>query len=250
MWVSLGEWKGVAPLPFITLFKSRDKIIEDYWRMSMTKFWVVNLIAGVICMSIFSGCSVKNVKLEKVNKEMKESKEEHALDKSQAQNSSSGSWIDEEMIDEKGDKSSKQTQPLQNKPNPFSNPNISGTLNKDSKAEFFIANKLEDVFFGLDQYSIDKTAKEILIEHAELLKQNPSLKIQLAGHCDERGTNNYNIALGTRRALNVRRQLEFLGISTDRLFSISYGEEKPSCRKSTEKCWSKNRRVQFLISSH
>ena len=98
----------------------------------MTKVWIVNLITWVICMGIVSGCAVKNVKIEKVNKEMKESKEEHALDKSQSQNSSSGietpSWIDEEMIDEKGVfNSSKQTQPLKNKTNPFLNPNASVT---------------------------------------------------------------------------------------------------------------------------
>ena len=101
----------------------------------MTKVWIVNLITGVIYMGIVSGCAVKNVKIEKVSKEMiesKEIKEEHALDKSESQNNSSGietpSWIVEETIDEKGVfNSSKQTQPLKNKPNPFLNPNTSGT---------------------------------------------------------------------------------------------------------------------------
>ena len=103
--------------------------------MFMTKVWIVNLITGVICMGIGPGCVAKNIKIEKVNKELiepKKSKEEHALDKSQAQNNSSGietpSWIVEETIDEKGIfNSSKQTQPLKNKPNPFLNPNTSGT---------------------------------------------------------------------------------------------------------------------------
>jgi hypothetical protein len=110
----------------------RDIFIEDYWRMFMTKVWIANLITGVICMGTVSGCAVKNVKIEKVNKEMIQSKEEQALDKSQAQNNSSGietpSWIVEETIDEKGIfNSSKQTQPLKNKTNPFLNPNVSGT---------------------------------------------------------------------------------------------------------------------------
>ena len=216
--------------------------------MLMTKVWIVSLITGVICMGIVSGCAVKNVKIEKVDKEMKESKEEHALDKSQPQNSSS---IEEQMIDEKGAvNSSQKTQPLKNIPNLFSNPNVSGSLKKETERELFLADNLEDIFFGLDQYNIDKSANEILIKHAEWLKKNPLLKVQLAGHCDERGTNNYNIALGTRRALNVRKQLAFMGISLDRLLPISYGEEKPSCRESTEECWSKNRRVRFLISSN
>ena len=109
--------------------------------------------------------------------------------------------------------------------------------------------KLENVYFGFDQYKIDESAKKILLKNAEWLKYNPSLKVQLAGHCDERGTNNYNIALGNKRALYVKKQLAFLGISKDRLFSISYGEEKPTCWEGEEKCWSKNRRVQFLIIS-
>jgi hypothetical protein len=101
----------------------------------MTKVWIANLITGVVCMGIVSGCAIKNVKIEKVSKEMiksKELKEEHALDKSQSQNNSSGietsSWIVEDTIDGKGVlNSSKQTQPLKNKPNPFLNPNANGT---------------------------------------------------------------------------------------------------------------------------
>ena len=101
----------------------------------MTKVWILNLFTGVICMGIVSGCAVKKVKIEKVNKEMiesKESKEEQVIDKPQAQNNSSGietpSLIVEETIDEKGVfNSSKQTQPLKNKPNPCLNPNVSCT---------------------------------------------------------------------------------------------------------------------------
>ena len=98
----------------------------------MTKVWIVNRITWVICMGIISGCAIKNVKIEKVNKEMIESKEEQTIDKSQSQNNSSGietsSWIVEDTIDGKGVlNSSKQTQPLKNKPNPFLNPNANGT---------------------------------------------------------------------------------------------------------------------------
>ena len=102
----------------------------------MTKVWILNLVTGFICMGIVSGCAVKKIKIEKVNNEMiesQESKEEQALDKSQDQNNFSGietpSFKIEETIDEKGVfNSSKQTQPLKNKPNPFLNPNATGTL--------------------------------------------------------------------------------------------------------------------------
>ena len=122
-------------------------------------------------------------------------------------------------------------------------------LKKETNTNFFLSEKLDDVYFSFDQYNIDESAKRILSKNAEWLKYNPALKVQLAGHCDERGTNNYNIALGNKRALYIKKQLAFLGISKDRLFSISYGEEKPTCWEGEEKCWSKNRRVQFLIIS-
>ena len=87
------------------------------------------------------------------------------------------------------------------------------------------------------------------MRNAEWLKKNPSLEVQLAGHCDERGTNNYNIALGERRSFDVKKELAILGINANKLFAISYGEEKPVCIEGKETCWSKNRRVQFLIRS-
>ena len=87
------------------------------------------------------------------------------------------------------------------------------------------------------------------MKNAEWMKQNPLLEFQLVGHCDGRGTNNYNIALGERRSFDVKKELVILGINTDKLFAISYGEEKPVCVESKEICWSKNRRVQFLINS-
>jgi peptidoglycan-associated lipoprotein len=80
-------------------------------------------------------------------------------------------------------------------------------------------------------------------------EKKPSLEFQLVGHCDERGTNNYNIALGERRSFDVKSELAIVGINTNKLFAISYGEEKPVCVESKEICWSKNRRVQFLINS-
>ena len=129
--------------------------------------------------------------------------------------------------------------------NPFLNPDNNSKLKNNFDKNFILTEKLEDVFFDFDQYKIDKSAKEILVKNVEWLKQNPSLEVQLVGHCDERGTNNYNIALGERRSFDVKNELTILGISTDKLFAISYGEEKPVCVEGKEKCWSKNRRVQF-----
>ena len=108
---------------------------------------------------------------------------------------------------------------------------------------------LNSVFFDYDKYRLSKAAKKILTKNAEWLKKDLSLKVQLEGHCDERGTNNYNLALGQKRAHYVKRELESLGIDKGRIITVSYGEEKPFCEESKESCWSQNRRVQFLIQT-
>lgn len=134
------------------------------------------------------------------------------------------------------------------KSNPFFDPQPSELSRKDPAISFRSNENLENVFFGFDQYNIDDSAKQVLLKNSEWMKKNPSAIVQLQGHCDERGTNNYNIALGQRRARHVKRQLINFGIKKDRLLTISYGEEKPVCLEGRENCWRKNRRVQFLVS--
>jgi len=105
----------------------------------------------------------------------------------------------------------------------------------------------KDIYFDYDQYDIRPDAKPILENIASWLSKNPNTKILIEGHCDERGTNEYNIALGDRRAKSARDFLVALGISQSRIEMISYGEEKPVCNEHTEECWSKNRRAHFVI---
>ena len=135
------------------------------------------------------------------------------------------------------------------KTNPFEKSNLNNGKKVDSTLRYVLTEKLDDIFFDYDQYNIDTIAKKTLIKNAEWLKQHPKYNVQLAGHCDERGTNNYNIALGEKRSVYIKNQLSYLGISINRLIPISYGEEKPICHEFKEECWSKNRRVQFLISA-
>lgn len=106
---------------------------------------------------------------------------------------------------------------------------------------------LKDIYFDYDQYDIRLDAKPILEGIAAWLSKNPKIKLLIEGHCDERGTNEYNIALGDRRAKSARDFLVALGISPDRIEMISYGEEKPVCTEHLEECWSKNRRAHFVI---
>jgi peptidoglycan-associated lipoprotein len=109
-------------------------------------------------------------------------------------------------------------------------------------------NELDDIHFGFDQYSLSEEMKTILRKNAEWLKKNPNIKVEIQGHCDERGTNNYNLGLGERRSLIAKKYLVALGLEEDRLFTISYGEEKPFCFESTKECWQNNRRDHFMIS--
>jgi peptidoglycan-associated lipoprotein len=115
--------------------------------------------------------------------------------------------------------------------------------------EVFESKLLKDIHFDFDKYDIRPGDAETLKENAALLMNYPKVKIQVEGHCDERGTNEYNLALGERRANAAKKYLLSLGISTDRISSISYGEEKPLDAGHNEEAWSKNRRGHFVILS-
>ena len=109
------------------------------------------------------------------------------------------------------------------------------------------SSPLKDVYFDFDRYDLREDAREILKANSAWLKANPAAQVQIEGHCDERGTTEYNVALGSRRAESAKDYLVTLGTSADRLSTISYGEEVPVCREQTEECWQNNRRVRFVV---
>ncbi|MBI5508090.1 MAG: OmpA family protein [Deltaproteobacteria bacterium] len=104
----------------------------------------------------------------------------------------------------------------------------------------------ETVNFDFDQYDLTVSARSILDQNAQCLQQAPEVTVVLEGHCDERGTQEYNLALGEKRANTVKSYLKNLGIDVRRMQTRSKGENEPVCRKATDDCWSKNRRVEFL----
>lgn len=110
----------------------------------------------------------------------------------------------------------------------------------------FSPSGLQPIYFDYDSSSLNSGALSTLRVNAEKIKEVPNVIIQIAGHCDERGTQEYNLALGERRALAVREHLRQLGISGDRMITISFGEENPAVLGSNESAWSKNRRCEFL----
>ena len=114
---------------------------------------------------------------------------------------------------------------------------------KEEKSPFL------DIFFDLDQYLLPEEAQKILQKNAEWLRSHPNARILIEGHCDERGTVEYNLALGERRAQSAKDYLVNLGISLDRISMISYGKEKPFMAGHSEEAWAQNRRAHFLLRS-
>jgi len=111
------------------------------------------------------------------------------------------------------------------------------------------ASGLQTVHYPYDSFVLDESGKSTLKANAEVLKNKPSLKIQIEGHCDQRGGIQYNIALGEKRANSAKKFLEDMGISADRVTTVSYGKERPVDSGTTEDAYSKNRRANFVITS-
>jgi len=108
---------------------------------------------------------------------------------------------------------------------------------------------LKDIHFAFDSSDLDEQARNILRDNAKWLNDHSRTKVEIEGHCDERGTVEYNLALGTRRAGAAKEYLVALGTAAERLATISYGEELPLCHEHNEECWQKNRRVHFVVPS-
>ncbi len=105
----------------------------------------------------------------------------------------------------------------------------------------------ENIYFDFDKYDIRQDAAETLKKIGDYLLKNPDIKILIEGHCDERGTREYNLVLGEQRALSARRFLVIMGVSPRRLYTVSYGEDMPADPRSNEEAWAKNRRCEFKI---
>lgn len=115
-----------------------------------------------------------------------------------------------------------------------------------SAEEEFKAN-VEDIFFNYDKYDIRSDAQATLAKDAKYLLSHPSAKILIGGYCDERGSNEYNLALGQNRADSAKKALVNGGVDASRIRTISFGKEKPFCSEPTEACWQKNRRAGFSL---
>jgi len=156
---------------------------------------------------------------------------------------SKGGATDEAATTETTAAEESQTQPVP------ASPGVDVETNVESEGA---ANPLLDqttIYFDFDRAQIRPEFKEILNAHAEYLKANPQARIVLEGHCDERGTVEYNLALGERRANTTKRYLIVQGVSANQIETVSYGEERPAQIGSTEAAWAKNRRSEITYQA-
>ncbi len=110
------------------------------------------------------------------------------------------------------------------------------------------AQNVHDIYFDYDKFDIRPDAIPVLQANAEFLRKYSQLTISLEGHCDERGSAEYNLGLGDRRATSAKEYLISLGIDGNRIRTISYGKERPICSEATEECWQRNRRAHFVLN--
>jgi peptidoglycan-associated lipoprotein len=142
--------------------------------------------------------------------------------------------------------------------NPFASNNGNGSSasgpgmdleGQESRLRHFTTSPgLKDIHFKFDRYDLDDTSRAVLRKNAEYLNNYPNMRVEIQGHCDERGTNNYNLALGQRRAHSTKQYLVAQGVNSRNVSVISYGEEKPFCFGSDRACWKENRRAHFMVS--
>jgi peptidoglycan-associated lipoprotein len=120
----------------------------------------------------------------------------------------------------------------------------------DVGAAQLVEKNVRDIYFEYDRYDLRPEDKAVVDSDAAFLKSHPSIKLTVEGHCDERGSTDYNLALGDNRANAAREALLRAGVSADQIKVISYGKEKPFCTESTEECWQSNRRDHFVYGQN
>lgn len=111
------------------------------------------------------------------------------------------------------------------------------------------AGPLKDIYFDFDKYNLSADARDLLKSHAQWLKNHASSHVEIEGHCDDRGTDEYNLALGAKRAQAAKDYLVTSGVSAERISTISYGKELPVCQEQTEECWQRNRHDRFVVKN-
>jgi peptidoglycan-associated lipoprotein len=201
----------------------------------------VGILIFILCFSlVLTGCPKKTVVKEEPSLKKEEAARKEAERITQEAREKEAARIKEEEV-KRREEEAKRARDFEKSLVAKKEPGIEGVV--------FESKLLKDIHFDFDQYDIRPGDAEILKENATLLKKYPNVKIQIEGHCDERGTIEYNLALGERRANSTKNYLLSLGISSQRISTISYGKEKPLDPGHNEEAWAKNRRAHPTILS-
>jgi len=134
-------------------------------------------------------------------------------------------------------------------PKPAPKPEANTSLDALRTGQAPTGGPLKDIGFNFDSAALSDVARATLRSNADWLKANATARIQIEGHCDERGAADYNMALGAKRAQAAMDYLATLGVAKNRMSMISYGEEIPVCKEKTEACWAQNRRDRFVVTA-
>lgn len=153
--------------------------------------------------------------------------------------------------------SSKKAAPIGGETNPSGSqlgesgtPGSGSSLENWKSGKFGAQGPLSDIHFAYNDYTIQEQDGPVLKSNASWLQAHPQTRVQIEGHCDERGSEEYNMALGAKRAQAAKDYLETLGIGGSRISTISYGKELPLCTEHDESCWAQNRRDHFAVSEN
>jgi peptidoglycan-associated lipoprotein len=202
---------------------------------------IVTLFVIVLCLGLFvPGCAKKKVVVQQDRSSVQRSEEARRLEAERAAREAQEAKEKEARIKEEEARLARRGE--------FEK---SLVAKKESgiEGEVFETKLLKDIYFEFDKYDIRPKDEGVLKENAAWLKKNPNTKVQIEGHCDERGTVEYNLALGERRANYTKKYLVSLGIAPDRISTISYGKERPLDPGHNEEAWAKNRRAHIVVLS-
>ena len=142
-----------------------------------------------------------------------------------------------------------QQQTVVSKPAKATTSSSGSSLEAHIKGKPPVSSPLKDIYFDFDKYGLRADARDTLKANGTWLKGQPSAQVEIEGHCDERGTGEYNLALGAKRAQTAKDYLVTLGIPDGRITTISYGKELPVCTEHTEDCWQRNRHDRFVVKN-
>ena len=207
--------------------------------MSLTKSGYLLLLIALSSIFIFSGCAKKTAKIEGMGQtasieDTTTSKERTGIREGELGGSASGVLL-EENAEKDIEKALEELDEL------YGSTDLDRVNELIKKSEILLP-----VYFDFDRYSVSDEARETLRNNAEWLSDYSSLKVLIEGHADQRGSNEYNLALGDRRAKSVVSYLQDFGVNAE-LRTVTLGEEKPTCNEYAEECWSLNRRAEFTV---